>query len=144
MSKNFFFIYCSSAFQIHVQLQPRNITSAAGETDVFIPCPFEFHLTPSIWRINGIDFTTATIPSTLYSLTPGGLFINRVLVCMNQTSYQCIDTSDDVLQEQVSEIGYLTVTSIEIYPGIIVNKLVKKFGNKYPYMQGYISCVSII
>ena len=88
---------------------------------MFISCPFEFRPTPSIWRINGIDFTAATINSTLYSLTPSGLFINVVLKCMNQTSYQCIDTSDDVLQEQVSEIGFLMVTSSEICPGIIEN-----------------------
>ena len=89
---------------------------------MFIPCPFEFRPTPSIWRINGIDFTIATIPSDLYSVTPSGLFINTVLVCLNQTSYQCIDTSDDALQEQVSEIGFLTVTvtvtSNETCPGM--------------------------
>lgn len=103
------------------------MTRAAGETNVFIPCPFEFRPTPFIWRINGIDFTTATIPSTLYLLFTSGLFINTVLVCMNQTSFQCIDTSDDALQEQVSEIGYLTVISNEACPGIIVDKLVKNW-----------------
>ena len=87
-----------------------NITRADGESNVFIPCPFEFRPTPSIWKIDGTYSTAATIPS-IYSITPGGLFINTVHVCLNQTSFQCIDTSNNALEEQVSDIGILTVTS---------------------------------
>ena len=90
--------------------QPSNITRSAGETDVFIPCPFEFRPAPSIWRINGTDYTTATLPS-IYSWTPGGLFISVADPCLNQTSFQCIDTSYGGLQAQESSIGILTVAS---------------------------------
>lgn len=92
------------------QRQPRNITRADGESDVFIPCPFEFRPTPSTWRIDGTDYTAATIPS-IYSITPSGLFINTVHVCLNQTSFQCVDASNNALEEQVSDIGILTVVS---------------------------------
>lgn len=92
--------------------EPSNITRAAGENDVFIPCPFEFQPTPSIWRINGTDYTSATLPF-IYSLAPSGLFINTVHRCLNQTSFQCIDTSDSGLQGQKSSIGFLNVTSKE-------------------------------
>ena len=91
-------------------LQPKNITRADGESDVFISCPYEFRPTPSIWKIDGTYYTAATIPS-IYSITSSGLFINTVHVCLNQTSFQCVDTSDNALEEQVSDIGILTVTS---------------------------------
>ena len=98
------------AFLIVCQRQPRNITRADGETDVFMPCPFEFRPTPSIWKIGGKDYTATTIPS-IFSITPGGLFINTVHICLNQTSFQCIDTSDNALEEQLSDIGILTVVT---------------------------------
>ena len=96
--------------QLQPALQPRNITRADGESDVFIPCPFEFRPAPSIWKIDRTYYTTATIPS-IYSITSSGLFINTVHVCLNQTSFQCVDTSDNALEEEVSDIGILTVTS---------------------------------
>lgn len=89
---------------------------------MFISCPFDVQSTPPIWKINGIDYTAVTLPSKLFSLTPGGLFINEVHECLNQTSYQCIDTSDDILQGKVSDIGVLTVTSSEICTGSFYHK----------------------
>ena len=88
---------------------PSNITRAVNETDVFIPCPFEFSPTPSLWRINGTDYTSSMLPS-IFSLSPGGLFINTVVSCLDQTSFQCIDTSGDGLVGQGSSVGVLTVT----------------------------------
>lgn len=108
---------CSTyLIQSVAQRQPSNITRAAGENDVFIPCPFEFRPSPSIWRINETDYTVATLPSN-YSLAPGGLFINRVYPCLNHVSFQCIDTSDVDLVAQESSVGYLTVTTLETCPG---------------------------
>ena len=96
--------------QTRSQLQPMNITRTAGETFVFIPCPYETSSTPSIWRINGTDYTAATLPSR-YSLTPGGLFIKTVHICLDQVPFQCIDISGNSLQEDVSQVGVLTVIS---------------------------------
>ena len=87
-----------------------NITRTAGETFVFIPCPYETSSTRSIWRINGTDYTVSTLPS-IYSLTPGGLFIISVHICLNQVPFQCIDISRNSLQEEVSQVGVLTVIS---------------------------------
>ena len=39
-----------------------------------------------------------------------GLFITEVHRCLNQTTFQCIDTSDSGLREQKSDVGTLTVT----------------------------------
>ena len=90
---------------------PVNITRAENETYVFIPCPFEFRPAPSIWKINGTEYSSTTLPSAIYTQTAGGLFIKRVDKCLNQTSFQCIDTSFNSLQGEPSSIGYLTVTS---------------------------------
>ena len=90
--------------------EPRNITRAENETDVFIPCPFGFQPFPSIWKINGTEYFGATLPS-IFTQIPGGLFINTVHRCLNHTSFQCIDTSDDSLLGRESDIGFLTVTS---------------------------------
>ena len=87
-----------------------NITRIAGEMDVFIPCPYETRSTSSIWRINGTDYTAVTLPS-MYSLTPGGLFIITIHICLDQVSFQCIDISSNSLQQDVSEVGVLTVIS---------------------------------
>ena len=109
---NYYFV-CLSPFNADFGTQarePRNITRAESEIDVFIPCPFEFRPSPSIWRINGTEYISATLPP-VYTQTSGGLFINRVDKCLNHTSFQCIDTSDDSLQGQESNIGFLTVTS---------------------------------
>ena len=89
--------------------EPRDITRAEGETDVFIPCPFEFRPAPSLWRIDGTVYFSTTLPQ-IYTQTAGGLFINRVDRCLNYTSFQCIDISDNRLQGQESSIGYLIVT----------------------------------
>ena len=93
------------------QLQPMNITRTAGEGFVIIPCPFETSSTRSIWRINGIDYTAATLPSA-YSLTPGGLVIITVDICLDQVSFQCIDISSNSLQAEMSQVGVLTVMSL--------------------------------
>lgn len=93
--------------------QPMNITRMVGEENVFIPCPFEFSSIPSIWRINGTDYTASTLPS-IYRLVPSGLFINTVHKCLNQVPFQCIDTSGTSLRPQLSLVGYLTVTGEEI------------------------------
>ena len=90
--------------------EPRNITRAENETDVFIPCPFGFRPAPSIWKINGTEYFGATLPP-VFTQIPGGLFINRVNRCLNHTSFQCIDTSGESLQGEESDIGFLTVTS---------------------------------
>ena len=87
-----------------------NITRTAGETFVFIPCPYETSSTRSIWRINRTDYTVSTLPS-IYSLTPGGLFIIRVHICLNQVPFQCIDISRNSLREEASQVGVLTVIS---------------------------------
>ena len=89
--------------------EPKNITRTEEETDVFIPCPFEHRSTAPIWRINGTDYTIATLPS-IYSLSSSGLFINRVDKCLDQTTFQCIDTSDSRLEGQESSVGTLQVT----------------------------------
>ena len=95
----------------HAQRDPSNITRAANEDNVFIPCQsFEFQPTPPIWRINGIDYTTATLPSLFFHV-PGGLFIRRVHRCLNGYTFQCIDTSGDGLVGRNSSIGTLIVTS---------------------------------
>ena len=93
-------------------LGPRNITRTEGESDVFIPCSFERQSTAPVWRINGTDYTIATLPS-IYSLSPDGLFINSVDKCLDQTTFQCIYTSNSGLEGQKSSIGTLTVTSQE-------------------------------
>ena len=65
-----------------------------------------------------MDYTSSTLPS-IYSLSPGGLFINIVTSCLDQTSFQCIDTANDGLVGQGSSVGVLTVSnSQEICEGI--------------------------
>lgn len=61
-------------------------------------------------RINGSDYTSTTLPS-LFSWSPNGLFITEVHRCLDQTSFQCINTSDSGLQGQESNVGTLTVTT---------------------------------
>ena len=104
-------VYCMTVAPTSSQiLEPRNITRGDHENQVFIPCPYiSRELAPSIWRINGTDYTSATLPS-LFSWSPSGLFISEVHRCLNQTSFQCIDTSDSGLQGRESSIGTLTVT----------------------------------
>ena len=109
-----------SAIRSLAQSGPVDIRRMVGEQNVFIPCPFEFRSTPSIWRINGTDYTASTLPS-IYRLAPSGLFINTVHRCLNQTSFQCIDTSSTSLQEELSDIGVLTVTGEEICNGTIIS-----------------------
>jgi hypothetical protein len=87
---------------------PANITGAVNETSVFIPCPYKFSNAPVIWRINGTDYSSYTLPS-MYLLTPAGIFIKKVTNCFDQTSFQCIDTSNDGIVGQGSSIGVLTV-----------------------------------
>ena len=97
----------SSQLQI---LQPRNITRGEHENLVFIPCPFiRRDLAPSIWRINETDYTSATLPS-IFIWSRDGLFIKEVHRCLNQTSFQCIDTSDSGFRERKSDVGTLKVT----------------------------------
>ena len=91
--------YClKDSSQIPMFTQPRNITRVENEIDVFIPCPFEFRPAPPIWKIlNGTEYFDATLPS-IYTQTFGGLFIKIVHRCLNYTSFQCVDISDDTLQ----------------------------------------------
>ena len=92
-------------------LEPRNISRGDHENLVFIPCPYiSQELAPSIWRINGTDYTSTTLP-VLFLWSPNGFFITEVHRCLNQTSFQCIDTSDSGLQGQESSVGTLTVTT---------------------------------
>ena len=49
--------------------------------------------------------------ASIFSWSPNGLFITEVHRCLNQMSFQCIDTSDSGLQGQESSIGTLTVTT---------------------------------
>ena len=85
-----------------------DITRFEGETDVFIPCPFEFQPTPSLWMINRTAYSSATLPS-LFTLNPGGLLIKIVHRCLDQTSFQCIDTSSNSLAGQKSMCSVLTL-----------------------------------
>lgn len=98
---------------LYTQLQePSNIQRAEGERNIFIPCPFEFQSSPSIWRINDKEYTSVTLPSSPFELSLNGyIFIEVVTSCLNQTSFQCIDTSSDDLRGRESRIGVLTVTS---------------------------------
>ena len=64
---------------------------------------------------NGTEFFGATLPP-IFTQIPGGLFINTVNRCLNHTSFQCIDTSGEGLQGEVSDIGFLTVTSPSAIP----------------------------
>lgn len=57
-----------------------------------------------------MDYTSATLPS-IYYLVPSGLFIKKVYKCLNQTSFQCIDTSGSGLRGQESNVGTLTVAT---------------------------------
>ena len=107
--------------------QPMDIRRMVGAENVFIPCPFEFRSTPSIWRINGTDYTASTLPS-IYRLAPSGLLIKTVHRCLNQTSFQCIDTSSTSLREEVSDIGVLTVTGEEICKGKLITRRQEQAG----------------
>ena len=89
-------------------MQPSDIIRYEQENDIFIPCPFESQFIPSIWRINGIDYISATLPS-IYTLAPSGLSIKEVHKCLDQTSFQCIDVSGSGLGGQESNVGTLTV-----------------------------------
>ena len=80
-----------------------DITRFEGETDVFIPCPFEFQPTPSLWMINKTSYSSATLP-LLFSLNPSGLLIKIIHRCLDQTSFQCIDTSSNSLAGQKSSV----------------------------------------
>ena len=92
------------------QREPRNITRGENENQVVFPCPYySQELAPPIWRINGTDYTSATLPS-IFSLDSNRLYISEVHKCLDQTSFQCIDTSDSGLQGRESNIGTLTVT----------------------------------
>ena len=83
-----------------------------NENQVFIPCPYASrNLAPSIWRMNGTEYTSATLPS-IFSLDSDGLFITATHRCLDQTVFQCIDTSERGLQWRESSIGTLTVTPI--------------------------------
>lgn len=96
--------------QTLAQRGPRHITRGESENQVFIPCPYiSRELAPSIWRINETEYTSATLPS-IFSLDSDGLFINMVHRCLDQTSFQCIDTSERGLQWRESSIGTLSVT----------------------------------
>lgn len=75
---------------------------------MFIPCPFEFQPSPPVWRIGGIDFTSSTLPS-IFTLDPGGIYINNVTACLNGLTFQCIDTSGAGLLGRGSLTGILTV-----------------------------------
>ncbi len=88
---------------------PGNITRSENEKQVFIPCPYASrYFAPSIWRINGTEYTSATLPP-IFSLGSNGLYIDEVHKCLDQTSFQCIDTSESGLQWQESSIGTLSV-----------------------------------
>ena len=45
-----------------------------------------------------------------FSWSHDGLYIKEVHRCLNQTSFQCIDTSDSGLRGQESDVGTLKVT----------------------------------
>ena len=74
-------------------LGPRNIQRNEGEMDIFIPCPFGFWSSPSIWKIDDKEYTSVTLPSPPFELSSSGLFIDAAYRYLNQTSFQCIDTS---------------------------------------------------
>ena len=104
------YLFHCLVLQLTLALQPSDITRFEGETDVFIPCPYEFQPAPSIWRINGTAYSSSTL-SSQYSLNPGGLLIKAIHRCLDGTSFQCIDTSGSSLAGQKSSVGILTVIS---------------------------------
>ena len=112
-------LYMWQTATLNLALQPSSdITRFEGETDVFIPCPFEFQPTPSLWMINKTAYSSATLPS-LFTLNPGGLLIKTVHRCLDQTSFQCIDTSSNSLAGRKSSVAILTVLSRETCTGML-------------------------
>ena len=79
---------------------------------MFIPCPFEHQSSPLIWRINRIEYLSVTLPP-LFISSANGLFVDVVHQCLDQTSFQCVDTSSNGLRGQESSIGTLTVPKFQ-------------------------------
>ena len=93
-------------------MEPSDIQRNEGEMNIFIPCPFGFRSSPSIWRINNREYTSVTLPSPPFEQSSSGIFIEAAYRCLNDTSFQCFDTSNDDLRGENSSVGILTVNPI--------------------------------
>lgn len=88
---------------------PTNITRAAGDKNVFIPCPFGGPAAVT-WRIGETYYAQSTLPEP-YTSVPGGLIIGVVHPNMSGLSFQCLTPSNDGLYAAGSGTGMLTVQS---------------------------------
>ena len=133
-------LYVVLLLTVTLASQPSSdITRFEGETDVFIPCPFEFQPTPSLWMINKTAYSSATLPS-LFTLNPGGLLIKIVHRCLDQTSFQCIDTSSNSLAGLKSSVAILTVLSREACTGtkqlhVQINIMALSLANRLSFLH---------
>ena len=69
---------------------PQDITRMEGDTDVFIPCPFNGLETP-YWKINNIFYSATQLQYPFVSLSnnQSGLTILLIHRSLNGTSFQC-------------------------------------------------------
>lgn len=83
----------------------------------YIPTDADYSI---IWNINGTYYNPTELPSN-YVLKPDGLKILRVSESLNETTYQCLIESDDLLGEAFffSGIGKITVLPNEGMDGPI-------------------------
>ena len=84
-----------------------NITRAAGDRNVFIPCPFGGPAAVT-WRIGENYYAQSTLPEP-YTSVPGGLIIGIVYQNMSGLSFQCLTPSNNGLYDTESRKGMLTV-----------------------------------
>ena len=95
---------------VETQFGPRNIERTEGNTNEFIPCPFDGTSTP-FWKINNTFYYHTRLPRPfIASTSPSGLLIMVVERPISGTSFQCfaagIGPGASVMR---SSIGVLTV-----------------------------------
>ena len=105
------------------QFGPSNIVRTEGNTNEFIPCPFDRSTTP-FWKINDTFYYHTRLPCPFIASTrPYGLLITVVERSLSGTSFQCFSagtgTGASVLR---STIGVLTVTPdpLSKYVGMVM------------------------
>ena len=89
--------------------QPRNITAMEGETVKF-NCSSANNALTAFWIIDGIEHDLRDLRRTstyTFDLLDNSLTINNATKGLDGTAYQC------VIDQQASEIGFLTVISKE-------------------------------
>ena len=102
------------------EVGPRSITRMEGETDVFIPCPFDMGSMPPFWQINDTFYYITQLPFPFIpSIGPNGLIISYIHRDLNGTSLQCFTTQ--------YEQGYLRV--INSSKGVLVVLFNQEEGN---------------